>query len=421
MPQAAPIPVCVITAAYPAPSEPTRAIFIENLCREVAALAGPSGAPRFKLSVVAPRIAAADPALEERFGLRVRRFGYPSGGRRLKEHGGVPLLVLAAYLISGFAATLREVRRMGAAVLYSHWVLPAGVIGAAVARVASRPLVAHAHGSDIDRYAAGSRAARRLARWVLRRSRAILAVSSSLESSIADGLGVERSKLSRLPMGIDGRVFHAADGGGSGRAVARRSLGLDGHRTELLFVGDLIPEKGIIDLARALAGRQSSGTGGCGSIRLNIAGDGSDRAALDGLARRDPERIRLLGKLEPERLADWYRAADLLVLPSRGEGAPVSVMEALSCGLPVVATAVGGVPELVRPASEGFLVRPGAGGEEFLGAVEAALCPPERLEAMRKSLLAQGGDREDRSAARRARELAPILEEAAHGRCGRAE
>ncbi len=413
-----PIPVCVITAAYPAPSEPTRAIFIENLCREVAALIGPSGAPRFKLSVVAPRIAAADPIVEERFGLRVRRFAYPSGGRRLKEHGGLPRLSLAAYLASGFAAALREVWRIGAAVIHCHWVLPAGVIGAAVARVARRPLVAHAHGSDINRYAAGSRTARSLARWVLRRSCAVLAVSGDLESNIAESLGVDRAKLSRLPMGIDGRVFSAARGGESVRREARGGLGLVGRGVELLFVGDLVPEKGVSDLARALAARSAVAAGGRNAIRLNIVGEGVDRAVLDDLARRAPERIRLLGRLDPERLARWYRAADLLVLPSRGEGAPVSIMEALSCGLPVVATAVGGVPELVRPGLEGFLVRPGADGEEFLGAVEAAIGSPESLEAMRAALAEQG---EDRTAARRARELAPILEEAAHGRRDRPE
>jgi glycosyltransferase involved in cell wall biosynthesis len=393
--------VLVVSAAYPAPSEPTRGIFIENLCRELAALRGQAGEQRFDLAVVAPRIQRSDPSREVRAGIPVRRFPYPSGGRRLKERGGIPHLSLAAYLASGLAAVLAEVRRRRPSVIHSHWVLPAGVIGAMAGTVSGVAHVCHAHGSDVHRYGKTSRLARKLARWVLARSRLVLSVSGAISEELRGDYGVGGERIAELPMGIDGAVF--APGA---RAEARRALGLDERSPELLFAGDLLPEKGIDELATELLASPRP------PYRLNVAGDGPLRPLLESLARRSPERLRLLGRLEPAELARWYRAADLLLLPSRGEGAPVTVMEALASGLPVVATAVGGVPGLVRQGREGWLAPAGAGGAEFLALVEGALFDPGRLESIRRALLSGN---EDRTAARRARELAPLLEEVAGG------
>ncbi len=395
----APIPLCVISAAYPAPSEPTRAAFVENLCLALAGLAGAGGGRRFEVAVVAPRIAPSDPLREARGPVSVRRFSYPSGGKRLKETGKVPVLALFVYLASGFRAALSECRRTRARAIHCHWVLPAGLIGAAVSALRRTPLVVHAHGSDVHRYARGSWLARRLARWVVARSARVLPVSAELSRVLAEELGARPEGLAVLPMGIDGSVFPGGD-----REAARAALGLDGSRAEVLFAGDLVPEKGILGLAREVLSRGPR----VPPLRLNVAGDGPDRPRLEGLGREAPERVRWLGRLAPGELARWYRAADLLVLPSEGEGAPVSVMEALASGLPVAATAVGGIPELVRPGIEGWLAPAGASSGEFLDVVLAALRDPPSLEKARQNILRA---REDRSAARRAIDLAAIIDE----------
>jgi teichuronic acid biosynthesis glycosyltransferase TuaC len=401
---ARPLGVCVLTAAYPAPSEPTRAVFIENLCRALAALRSPGGGPRFAISVVAPRIVSSDPAQETRGGIPVRRFSYLSSGKRLKERDRIPPAAVASYLAAGFAAALREVNRTRPSVVHCHWVLPSGVIGAALKAATGLPQVLHAHGSDIHRYALSRRwtpaavLARGLAAWALRRADCILTVSEELARRISEELGVEEERLRRLPMGIDGELFRPGD-----REEARRALGIDGRRWELLFAGDLAPEKGVAGLARAIAGGP-----GEPPLRLNLAGDGRERGPLSALARQAPERVRLLGRLPPEELAVWCRAADLLVLPSKGEGAPVSIMEALASGLPVAASAVGGVPELVRPGIEGWLVPPAGSPAEFLSVVRRALSEPAELERIRSHLAAGA---EDRTAGLRARELAAVLEE----------
>jgi len=395
--------ICVITAAYPAPSEPTRAIFIENLCRELARLRSSAGEPRFELSVVAPRMGGSDPIREVRQGISLRRFRYPTGGKRLKEHARIPYLSLGIYLASGLRAALSEVRRRGAGAIHCHWVLPAGLIGALVSRMTGVPLVLHAHGSDIHRYARRSRVSRRLVAWILRRASRMLAVSADLGRILEEEFGVPGDRIRILPMGIDGAVFpHEGS-----RREARDALGLEDSRAALLSVGDLEEGKGILALSRALV-RLESFPG-----RLYLAGDGPDRPALEELSRQAPDRLLLLGRLSPAELARWYRAADLLLLYSRGEGAPVSVMEAMASGLPVVSTAVGGVPELVHPGQGGWLVEPGAPPGEFLDVVKKAL---EEVEDVRAAL---GREGVDHTACRRAGELADLLEEVSSERGAR--
>ena len=123
---------------------------------------------------------------------------------------------------------------------------------------------------------------------------------------------------------------------------------------ELISVGRLRAPKDFITLARALARLEP------GSFRASLVGDGPDRsmieAELEQLGLGD--RVRLLGDRSdvPRLLA----AADVFVCSSRSEGMPVSIIEAMAVGLPVVASAVGGVPEMVDDERTGLLVAPGA-------------------------------------------------------------
>jgi glycosyltransferase involved in cell wall biosynthesis len=116
-------------------------------------------------------------------------------------------------------------------------------------------------------------------------------------------------------MGIDERWFRPAED----RERRRRELKLEEGRLHLLFAGDLDPWKGIGAFAAALAAAEDL----AGKVRLHIAGAGSLRPELERLEQASNGAVRLLGLLPQEELARWYQAADLLVLPSRGEGAPV--------------------------------------------------------------------------------------------------
>jgi glycosyltransferase involved in cell wall biosynthesis len=153
-------------------------------------------------------------------------------------------------------------------------------------------------------------------------------------------------------------------------APARPAAERDGPVT-LLSVGRLRAPKDFMTLVDAASRLQR------GSFRLQIAGDGPDRPALESAAAPLGDAVELLG--ERTDVADLLAAADVFVLSSDSEGMPMSVLEAMAAGLPVVATAVGGVPELVDDGRTGRLVPPRDPGA--LAAALAALAGDAGLRA----------------------------------------
>lgn len=122
----------------------------------------------------------------------------------------------------------------------------------------------------------------------------------------------------------------------------------------LLYLGRLTPEKGCATLLRAMAQ--------CPDARLNLAGDGPQREELEELTRqlKLENRVHFLGFLTGQPLRDALEGCKAVVLPSEWyENGPYSVMEALSCGKPVIGSQIGGIPEMVRPGKTGATFQPG--------------------------------------------------------------
>ena len=130
-----------------------------------------------------------------------------------------------------------------------------------------------------------------------------------------------------------------------------RKIGTEG--THLVFVGRLAPVKGLRVLLEALGQLPDP------NVRLTIVGDGSERATLEAMAAPLGERVRFTGYLSQEEVAEILTTANAFVLPSFAEGVPVVLMEAMAAGLPVMATRITGVPELVEDGVSGHLVTPG--------------------------------------------------------------
>ncbi|MGC6489031.1 MAG: glycosyltransferase, partial [Planctomycetota bacterium] len=161
--------------------------------------------------------------------------------------------------------------------------------------------------------------------------------------------------------GVDLERFAPGDA-----AAARAALGLPTGVRIALGVGRLVPGKGFDVAARAVASDPG--------LHLVLVGDGGERARIAAAA---PGRVTFLGAQPPERVALAYQAADVFVLPSEREGWPNVVTEALASGLPVVASRVGGIPQILGaapPPSRGALAAPGdvAGFTAALGQVLAA-------------------------------------------------
>jgi glycosyltransferase involved in cell wall biosynthesis len=204
-----------------------------------------------------------------------------------------------------------------------------------------------------------------------------VAVSRSL-AGIAAELGARRENVHVLHNGVDIGSFAILP-----REQARERLGLDRRANLLLFVGNLLPVKGVDVLLDALlmAGKPALGAG---RMTLAIAGDGPMRPWAERRVRRAgaEDAVRLLGHIPREQVALWMNAADVLVLPSRNEGCPNVVLEALACGTPVVASRVGAVPELVDDAC-GATVEPGEPAE-LARAVESVLSRQWDRAALRR-------------------------------------
>lgn len=206
---------------------------------------------------------------------------------------------------------------------------------------------------DLDIYPAVRRDAT-AANWQRKRrlfaaSRLYLATPSRWLMSMFDEAGFPAVEKRVIPNGVESDVFTPGD-----RRAARRALGLDEQRPIVLVVANHLrtnPWKGY-DWVREVAARL--GATGAQPVDIVCVGDeGPTQPA--GLAR-----LVFAGQVDDgQRMADFYRAADVYLHPSRADTFPLAVLEAMSSGLPVVATAVGGIPEQVEGGVSGFLVRPG--------------------------------------------------------------
>jgi glycosyltransferase involved in cell wall biosynthesis len=179
--------------------------------------------------------------------------------------------------------------------------------------------------------------------WALRHAAGVIAVSRALADEV-DALGARSAETLLLYNGVDRALFQPQE-----RSAARRSLQLPAGRRSVLYVGNLKRDKGVVDLANAFAAIAPRHP----DVDLEVLGTGAARAELVQLRRRYrlDARIQLRGARQHEEVAAWLAACDLLCLPSHAEGVPNVVLEALAAGRPVVATRVGGIPEVVAESA----------------------------------------------------------------------
>jgi len=175
-------------------------------------------------------------------------------------------------------------------------------------------------------------------------------VSDDLKRWLTETVGIAPQKIVRIHNGVDTERFSL-----SGRDVARHELGLDASVIAIGTVARLDPVKDHGSLLRAFASIRQSGAPVC----LVIVGDGSMRHHIESQIRdlRIGDRVRLLG--ERQDVAKLLTAFDVFSLTSIAEGMSNTILEAMACGLPVVATRVGGNPELVEHHVNGQLVKVG--------------------------------------------------------------
>lgn len=217
-----------------------------------------------------------------------------------------------------------------------------------------------------------------MSRAILRADRAI-ATSAAIQRDLL-GYGFRPDQIAALPNGVDTRAFAPA-------RATRGELGIAREARVALYVGSLRAVKGVDVLLDAWARVARD----CRAARLLIVGDGVDRAALQAQAARlgIADSVEFRGEQSDPR--PYYWASDLFVLPSRSEGFPNVILEALAAGLPCVASNVGGIPDQITANENGLLVPP-----ENADGLADALIQLLRDDARRRAM----GDRARESARR---------------------
>lgn len=243
-------------------------------------------------------------------------------------------------------------------ILHTH-TAKAGAIGrlaAILAGDARPPIVVHTyHGHVLRGYfdPVRANAFRLIERWLAKMTTTLIAVSPQVRDDLVR-LGVaptEKFAVVRLGVELDERI--PADQ--NGRGETRRVLGIPPERFMVGWVGRMTGIKRTDDVLLAVRKLRERGVDAC----LCMVGDGPDRDHVE-------QRAHDLGIVEnclflgyQEEVSPYFAAFDAMVLPSANEGTPVTAIEALAACRPVVATRVGGVPDVVRDGEDGFLVEPG--------------------------------------------------------------
>lgn len=253
------------------------------------------------------------------------------------------------------AAIIKRVRPQ---ILHTH-TAKAGAVGRTAALLAGDarpPIVVHTfHGHVLRGYfgPASSAFFRMLERSLASTTTALVAVSPEVRDDLV-ALGVapaEKFTVIRLGVELTERVDESPDT----RARARRMMGIPDDRFTVGWMGRMTAVKRTGDIVFAVKRLLDAGVDAC----LCLVGDGPDREATEQLAHDLGIVDRCLFLGYQDDVAPFYAAFDALILPSANEGTPVSAIEALAAGRPVVATRVGGVPDVIRDGLDGFLVTPG--------------------------------------------------------------
>ncbi|MGB9838748.1 glycosyltransferase family 4 protein [Methanothermobacter sp.] len=239
-------------------------------------------------------------------------------------------------------------------VIHAHYLFPTGFIGLICHWLTGKPLIVTVHGSDVNNLAGRNSILFRISGFVLQRASAVIAVSRDLCDKVVEEFGVDRERVHIINMGVDTEVFRPLHGDG-----CRERLGLPLNKRIILFVGNIIPSKGVSYLIEAL---RDVVVDDVKCIILGAPVDGEYLETLRGMAESMDLDVEFFEPVPYREVAVWMNAADVFVLPSLKEGFGLVALEALACGTPVIATATGGLRELIRDSETGYSVPPGDSG-----------------------------------------------------------
>jgi len=274
---------------------------------------------------------------------------YSPAGAEVSYHNyaAVPLISRPINGRMAARALLPHVRAFKPDLIFSIFLYPDSYAALRIGKKLSVPVVAMGIGSDI--HSIGDRLSAMYTREVLREADFLVTVSDDLRQR-ALTMGADPERSCAVVNGCDLSVFHVAD-----RSEARRHLKLDPDAQMVVYIGRMDLRKGLRELVEASVKLHTRRP----TLQVYMVGEGAGRPQVASAieAAGAASYIHMLPACAPDDVAVWMAAADVVTLPSYMEGCPNVILEALACGRPVVATRVGGIPEIMSDAC-GQLIPP---------------------------------------------------------------
>jgi teichuronic acid biosynthesis glycosyltransferase TuaC len=339
-----PLRIAIVTHWFPSSSQPHRGRPIYEISRALGKMADvrvfcmDPGYPRYRFMqprTFVSRDAESDYSLS---GVTVEYLRYPA----------LPVITRPLNGYNCGRALLRRLRSFRPDLVVGYDVYPEGFAAVAAAQKLRIPVIVGALGSDVLRdrgYCVG-----KLTSQTIRKATFVLTVSDNLRERVMK-FGISPDRCRTIHNGCDFKIFKP-----SSRETARHELKVDPSAEVVVFIGRLVPLKGLRELLEAAATLTPSRS----RLRIVCIGEGPmDRELRIRAAQPDLKgHVSFAFGADPDEIARWLTAANVFCLASHSEGCPNVVIEALSCGLPVVASDVGGIPELLNSRC-GILVPPG--------------------------------------------------------------
>jgi teichuronic acid biosynthesis glycosyltransferase TuaC len=339
--------ILTFSSLFPSSVEPSHGIFVYRRATHIAKI------PGVELEAIAP-VPFVPRSITAR---RWKKFSAIPESEKIGNvqvhHPRYPLLPKISMPLHGllmFLGALRLARRLHRQnpfdCIDAHYVYPDGFAAVLLGKLLRIPVIVWALGTDINLFSS-LRMIRPLIRWTLRNAAEVVTVSNALKARVLE-LGLPENKVRFIGNGVETELFRMLP-----REEARRALGIPEQAKVLVCVGALREAKGQQHIIAALAKLVSRHP----ELRLYLVGEGENRHNLERIIRQSSlkDRVVLAGARSNNEIPLWFNAADASILASSREGWPNVILESLACGTPVIATAVGQVPEILGAGDLGML------------------------------------------------------------------
>ncbi len=344
--------VLVLTTSYPLFAESVSGIFIRRLLENMP--------DNVQCLVVAPYDPYSDSSALDQENIRVKIFQYaPKFLSKLAHRpGGIPValkqnrflyLIVPFFLLSMLLVTLRYIR--GTDVIHANWAI-SGLIAGFIGRITGIPVITTLRGSDVPQADTKT-----VNQWILSKaltlSTQIVTVSQALKVKMKTEYPDFSARISVIENGVGDEFLSLATARRESAAISKPTTE---KITNLLTIGSLIPRKGVVQIFEAL-----SVLTGESVYFLHVVGDGPLRKVLEKTAQDlgIANRVNFLGTIDADKIPALLEQVDIFVLASHWEGRPNAVIEAMAAGLPVIASDIAGMNELVVDGKTGLLFTDG--------------------------------------------------------------